>query len=81
MLPLIQRSKAYKSSMRSTANTRAMVSKRMATKTDRKDFMSYALRAMEKGDPSTMLSDEEIMTNLKCSWLLGVRRQQRYSAA
>ena len=41
------------------------MSKRMATKTDRKDFMSYALRAMEKGDPSTMLSDEEIMTNFK----------------
>lgn len=65
MLPLMTRSKAYKLRMKSVANTRAMVSKRMATKTDRKDFMSYALRAMEKGDPNTMMSNEEIMTTFE----------------
>lgn len=51
--------------MRSVANTRAIVSKRTATKTDRKDFMSYALRAMERDDPSTMMSNEEIMTTFE----------------
>lgn len=71
MLPLMKRSKAYKSRMRSVANTRTMVSKRMATKTDRKDFMSYALRAMERGDPGTMMSNEEIMTTFEVLMVAG----------
>ncbi|KAM0799194.1 cytochrome P450 [Usnea florida] len=71
MLPLMTRSKAYKSRMKSVANTRAMVSRRMATKTDRKDFMSYALRAMEKGDPGTMMSNEEIMTTFEVLMVAG----------
>ena len=45
--------------MESFHNAAAMVVKRMATKTDRKDFISYALQAMEKSDPSTMMSNEE----------------------
>lgn len=48
-----------------------MVSKRMATKTDRKDFMSYALRAMERADPSTMVSNEEIMTTFEVLMVAG----------
>lgn len=69
--PLMLRSKAYKLRMRSVASTKAMVSKRMATKTDRKDFMSYALRAMEKGDPSTMMSNEEIMATFEVLMVAG----------
>ena len=71
MLPLMQRSKVYKSAMKSVASTRAMVSKRMATKTDRKDFMSYALRAMERGDPSTMMSNEEIVSTFEVLMVAG----------
>ena len=71
VLPLMQRSKMFKQRMRSTANTRAMVSKRMATKTDRKDFMFYALRAMEKGDPSTMMSKEETMATFEVLMVAG----------
>ena len=48
-----------------------MVSKRMATKTDRKDFMYYALRAMERGDPSTMMSKEEIMATFEVLMVAG----------
>ena len=48
-----------------------MVSKRMAMKTDRKDFMSYALRAMEKGDPTSMMSNEEIMTTFEVLMVAG----------
>ena len=71
MLPIMRRSKAYKSRVRSFATARAMVSKRMVTKTDRKDFMSYALRAMEKGDPSAMMSNEEIITTFEVLMLAG----------
>ena len=71
MVPLMQRSKAYKLRMRSVATTRAMVSKRMATKTDQKDFMSYALRAIEKDDPNTMMSNEEIMTTFEVLMVAG----------
>ncbi|CAF9936538.1 MAG: hypothetical protein ALECFALPRED_006883 [Alectoria fallacina] len=71
IVPLMKRSKAYKLRMRSVATTRAMVSKRMATKTDRKDFMSYALRAIEKGDPNTMMSNEEIMTTFEVLMVAG----------
>ncbi|KAF6229935.1 hypothetical protein HO133_004272 [Letharia lupina] len=71
MVPLMRRSKIYKSSMRSFENTRAMVSKRMATKTDRKDFMSYALRAMERGDPSMMMSKEEMMVTFEVLMVAG----------
>ena len=71
MLPIMRQTKAYKSRLRSVATTRAMVFKRMATKTDRKDFMSYALRAMERGDPSTMMSNEEIMTTFEVLMVAG----------
>ncbi|MCJ1457826.1 hypothetical protein MMC28_008195 [Mycoblastus sanguinarius] len=59
MGPVLQRSKAFQQRMESFHNAAAMVVKRMATKTDRKDFISYALQAMEKSDPSTMMSNEE----------------------
>lgn len=57
--------------MKSVTTTRTMVSKRMATKTDRKDFMFYALRAMERGDPSTMMSKEEIMATFEVLMVAG----------
>ena len=71
VLPLMRRSKDFKSRMKSVANTRAMVSKRMATETDRKDFMFYALRAMERDDPSTMMSKEEIMATFEALMVAG----------
>ena len=71
MRPLIKQTKAYKARMESVVKTRAMVSERMDTKTDRKDFMSYALNAMEKGDPDTMMSTNEIMANYEVLMLAG----------
>ena len=65
LLPIILRSKAYKLRMKSVKNTRATVLKRMATKTERKDFIFYALRAMDKGDPATMMSREEIVATFE----------------
>ena len=65
MLPIMLRSKAYKLRMKSVETTRATVLKRMATKTERKDFMFYALRAMDKGDPATMMSREEIVATFE----------------
>ena len=65
MLPIMLRSKAYKLRMKSVETTRATVLKRMATKTERKDFMFYALRAMDKGDPATMMSKEEIVATFE----------------
>ena len=65
MLPVMLRSKAYKLRMKSVETTRATVLKRMATKTERKDFMFYALRAMDKGDPATMMSREEIVATFE----------------
>ena len=47
------------------------MSKRMATKTDRKDFMSYAFRAMERGDPSMMMSKEEMMVTFEVLMVAG----------
>lgn len=57
--------------MKSVETTRATVLKRMATKTERKDFMFYALRAMEKGDPATMMSKEEIVATFEVLMLAG----------
>ena len=71
MMPIMQRSKGMKSRMKSATTTRAMVSKRMATKTDRKDFMSYALRAMERGDSSTMMSNGEMMGTFEVLMVAG----------
>ena len=65
MLPIMLRSKAYKLRMKSVETTRATVLKRMTTKTESKDFMFYALRAMDKGDPDTMMSREEIVATFE----------------
>lgn len=48
-----------------------MVSKRMATETDRKDFMFYALHAMKKGDPSTMMSKQETIVTFEVLMVAG----------
>lgn len=71
LLPLMLRSKAIKLRTKSHVNARAMVLKRMATKTERKDIMSYALRAMEKGDPATMMSTEEITATFEILMVAG----------
>ena len=71
MLPIMLRSKAYKLRMKSVETTRATVLKRMATKTERKDFMFYALRAMDKGDPATMMSQEEIVATFEVLMVAG----------
>lgn len=71
MLPIMRRSKAFKSRKKSLETIRAMVLKRMATKTDRKDFMFYALRAMEMGDPTTMMSKEEITATFEVLLIAG----------
>lgn len=42
-----------------------MIADRMAAKTDRRDSMSYALRATDRGDPSTMLSNGEITVSFE----------------
>lgn len=54
-----------------------MVSKRIANKTDRKDFMSSALHAMERGDTNTMMSSEEIEATLEVLMVAVARRPQR----
>ena len=71
MLPITLRSKAFKLRMKSVETTRATVLKRMAIKTERKDFMFYALRAMDKGDPATMMSREEIVATFEVLMLAG----------
>ena len=71
ILPIMLRSKAFKLRMKSVETTRATVLKRMATKTERKDFMFYALRAMDKGDPATMMSREEIVATFEVLMLAG----------
>ena len=71
ILPIMLRSKAFKYRMKSVETTRATVLKRMATKTERKDFMFYALRAMEKGDPATMMSREEIVATFEVLMVAG----------
>ena len=48
-----------------------MVLKRMVTGTDRKDFMFYALRAIERGDPATMMSKEEIIATFEVLMVAG----------
>lgn len=71
MLPIMRRSKAFKSRKKSLETIRVMVLKRMATKTDRKDFMFYALRAMEMGDPTTRMSKEEITATFEVLLIAG----------
>jgi cytochrome P450 len=69
--PLMRRSKAYKVVAKNSENTSAMVTQRMATETDRRDFMFYALRAMDGGDQSTMMSDEEIRSTFEVLMVAG----------
>lgn len=71
MLPIMRRSKAFKSRKKSIETIRAMVLKRMATNADRKDSMFYALRAMEMGDPTTMMSKEEITATFEVLLIAG----------
>ena len=65
------RSKSFKSRMKSLESTRATVRKRMDTETDRKDFAFYALRAMEKGDPTTMMSKKEMVATFEILMIAG----------
>ena len=69
--PLLRRSKAYEAVAKTSENTRKMVSQRMMAETDRKDFMFYALRAMDKGEKATMMSDEEIKATFEVLMVAG----------
>lgn len=60
LAPLLRRSKEYKALVSFTEKNGAMVTERMSIETDRKDFMFYALKAMQKGDSATAMSKEEI---------------------
>lgn len=70
-LPLVLRSEGFKSRAQSIEKTNAMATRRMAVRNDRKDFMSYALHALEKGDPATMMSKEEIMATFEILMIAG----------
>ena len=70
-MPLMLRSKAFKTRMKSLETTKATVIKRMTTQTERKDFMFYALRAMEKGDPAAMMSKEEMVATFEILMVAG----------
>jgi cytochrome P450 len=69
--PLLQRSEAYEEVAKISENTRTMVSQRMMAETDRKDFMFYTLRAMDKGEKATMMSDEEIQPTFEVLMVAG----------
>jgi cytochrome P450 len=71
LAPLLRRSKEYKALVSFTEKNGAMVTERMSIETDRKDFMFYALKAMQKGDSATAMSVEEIKATFEVLMVAG----------